>query len=333
MIFLRLLSLLVFMLTMPSTTPASETKGELCATNATNAICEAEVRPRVKKVVVSENTVCVLVEKNVFCDGVGFRFDMIKKYMPKEFENPTDIAVNGDAACVLDNNEMKCFGKLTYLDYPVHVKNGTNLQMNVNRACALSEGSIVCGGPTLPMVDGEIIDYSIFASNVSSHTDSFCTIGARGANCWNTADYQNPRPFAPGDGGTKFVKIINGLYADCAISDRSRVKCVARVEPDRLPFDIKGVEALTGVQDLGMDWSTHNLCAISSGKVFCWGPQGGSRIEGIDDAFQLSMRGGYACAATNSGVKCWGRNWNSPTFFRSVTSPAPVFDMIVPEVL
>ncbi|MFO0555685.1 MAG: hypothetical protein U0271_45330 [Polyangiaceae bacterium] len=82
---------------------------------------------------------------------------------------------------------------------------------------------------------------------------------------------------------------------------------------DKAPtFELpKGVENATAVR-----WGSVTSCALVGGKVgddvWCWGKPGTKteapkRIEGIADAVELHVAGGYACALTGArDLYCWG---------------------------
>lgn len=110
--------------------------------------------------------------------------------------------------------------------------------------------------------------------------------------------------------------IAVGLLHACAVED-GRVACWGRADhgqlgpsvssPQSRPVWIEGPREVAGVSA-----SLFGTCAWSTrGAVWCWGTFGRSlqpvtRVPGLDDAVQVSIDDGLACALRRGGrVSCW----------------------------
>ncbi|MDX9723805.1 MAG: RCC1 domain-containing protein [Myxococcota bacterium] len=98
----------------------------------------------------------------------------------------------------------------------------------------------------------------------------------------------------------------------CGLTAQGRVWCWTMSMMDRQqPFEVTGVRDLALEDIAAFAGGPFGLCArTQSGSVWCWrGNEEPAEVPELDDAVQLAVGFGFACAIVKDGrVRCWGSN-------------------------
>jgi len=101
---------------------------------------------------------------------------------------------------------------------------------------------------------------------------------------------------------TESTKIVLGDQFACALRVDGQVSCWGNSKKI-----IDATPALQNVSDISAFW--RHVCAVSSGKVVCWGENSKGQLDvptDLDKVVSVSVGLKSSCAATLSHVKCWG---------------------------
>ncbi len=206
---------------------------------------------------------------------------------------PTTLAAGSDFACVLDNDELKCWGNVP--SGALILSNPTSIAAGDDHVCVLDDNGVSCLGDTaqttVPILNRP--------SAISASGDRACAIDTIGVICWG----DNSDSIAL----TGATKLATGANHVCALAN-GQIHC-AGTETD-VTTNIPLVS-----NPIAIDASTGYTCVIDDEGTQCWGMTGLAAIDDIPDMTCPTeiMTGGngsqtHACVRHLQGIKCWGDN-------------------------
>ncbi len=191
------------------------------------------------------------------------------------------------------------------------------------------------------------------ARSVGGHFGVFCAVRATGAvSCWDTAAGAERLADVPGAAGA--VAVDYGMTHGCYVRDDGRALCwgdnrygqlassIADLSASTTPIEVAGLDE---VAEVGCgDGFT---CALSRGRVFCWGlyvgierPPGNQWVPyetpGIGTVIDIGVGAAHVCALGEAGdVWCWGGNQvgqvgtGTTSTFEPATNPFGIHDGVL----
>lgn len=219
------------------------------------------------------------------------------------------VSAGGSASCALDSeNRIACWGENLQgvLGQPVETTGSLAVELKSDEAFS----QVAVGGT--------------FACAVTTKSDVRCWGGPKPA--LGTFAHRWPVAKAPACDRAQQVDVGRGYT--CARCEAGAVVCMGQNRDGRVgPVPSERVSSPTQVEGLGpasdISAGTHT-CAISEGRVYCWGaPSSGAlgngvaaimgkqpwpvRAAGVERATQVTAGDGFSCAQNESGeVWCWG---------------------------
>ncbi len=254
---------------------------------------------------------------------------------------PTQLAIGAGHVCALMNlGTVYCWGAAGSLGdgsnenkgTPVQVTgitNATQITAGSGTTCAvLSGGSAMCWGGqgdgqlgTGPTSNAALTPVSIpgLTGAIEIKTDGFsvCALLQNGTvRCWGRNGDASTTSYIGTISGVTSVKHLGdgNPGANCAISSDGSVTCWSGADAQNLA----PVEGLSNVSQLSTQ------CALTSGKVLCWGSNGYGQVgDGTTTerssptpvqqlggtVTQIASGGSHVCALmSDQSLKCWGKD-------------------------
>lgn len=231
------------------------------------------------------------------------------------------------------------------------------------RSCAVNTGGQVecwgdntwwaagAVGPWNPVAVPTVVPGIAGAAQVTTDESRTCVRLAAGTvECWG-AGVQQTDVFATVqiDGIDDAIAIDAGFRSTCVVHADGTVSCWGYTDSlgyqnpaSLVPAAVAGIDDAVDVSVAGSTAGGYACVLRSSGGVSCWGgannwgqlgdgtttpsPVTPVEVLGIDDAVDISVGGGRACAALASGaVKCWGGLYSAgPSQIEATPTPAVI---------
>jgi alpha-tubulin suppressor-like RCC1 family protein len=206
--------------------------------------------------------------------------------------NTQDIVIGNRHACALDDNGVQCWGENSYnqLDVPT-LSNPVNITASIFSTCAQDDTGVVCWGRDVSgVLDAPQMTnvQALFGGSSSHH----CGIDDGGLVCW-------------GDNENEQAPIRESLMGYINISDVAlgrNYSCVLSGNDD-------------GEQAGSCFGNDTGLGAPGSVGVT-------DNVPAMNHPRQLASAYDNACAIDDSGIVCWGANYNDQT------NPPPMNDIV-----
>ncbi len=225
----------------------------------------------------------------------------------------SSLTLGSHKTCVVVDSALNCFGD-TNSDYstPKDLGNVTMASSGGFHVCAATSDKLTCWGDD---IRGAVSSAPKNLTNISQVASGFthsCAISNNEVFCWG------------GEGLIKNVnpskKMINpkaicaGGTFSCAINNSGKVSCWG----EKIPFAfakestfsnevLKVPNEINGAVEISC--GLNHACAISNGKVKCWGDQSGPNIN-IKNPHMLTAGFSHTCVLGNQGLSCWGTMLN-----------------------
>jgi len=226
---------------------------------------------------------CVLDQSKAKCwtqsygyksDGSAFQSHTLEQ--EKEFDNPSEIAISVDTACVIDEQVVDCWtigGWSTPTDGRFLFKNPRNLLVSNRSACVISDEGLKCWGY------GDLYK----PESVSDRLVSPYLIKVEGLN----------------------GSLPNGIGPLCGL-DQVGIFCWAYLEGQYV-YDIENVPSFLNPHSLSM--ARGRACSLDDKGLTCWGASG-DPVEALSNSFvnpKAIFAGRYiTCGIDDYGLLCDG---------------------------
>jgi len=287
----------------------------------------------------SEGIKCWGGGRNCYRDSSGLEhcYQHIQQGIPKT-NLPTQIAVGGGHACVLDSEGMKCWGDNQHGQRNVPpLVNPTFIAAHGSRSCAIDEGTLKCWGYWHPTM-GEIPQL-VLARSVSFYGQSTCAIDSMGIKCWGSPlvatkipNLQNPTQISVGNnfacaidsgkvhcwGDERYVSIQPNvdLSAATELAMGFNHLCMTTVDKEVQCWNDKYLEQRTLKKASSIAIGSDFSCGVEDGLLNCWGwynsPLKSFPKGAAVDVVTLGLR--HACTIEKNGnLQCWGDNKSGQT--------------------
>lgn len=270
-----------------------------------------------------DNSTCLISTTNELkCWGYYIGGDKA----PSSLNNPTEVKVSRDSACVKDDNGLQCWGSDSVAAVPAL----TNLQafdVSVGVACAISGSEILCwGSPTrlthyqpIPTIENPVdIRLGVNGACVEDNTGN--------DTCWGSeirGQINTPALSGVTDLALFRPSGIRGLGENCVIEDNG-VACWGAE-----PTSISAINGLSNPTELA--GITQRACLVDNAELRCWKLEDGVYTEETDIPNEFKNVTGIAmskgspsftqvCGFVDGAAKCWhgGSEFVEPTKISNV---------------
>ncbi|MEI4548323.1 PKD domain-containing protein [Pseudoalteromonas spongiae] len=240
------------------------------------------------------NRACVVEASTVICWG---RYDNQERDIeaakdPIILSNPSQLAVGSVDTCVIDSNELKCWGDNLANNIPELV-NPFFINIEGSTACAIDNSGHRCWGELSEVHNG--ISLKNPKEIVINDYSQNCALDDTGVVCWNNS----------GQLFTELPKVKNPHSLDISNSracllDNNKLVCWGGIE---------GIQETEGFENPSQVIVT-NLppCVLDDNGVNCLDDDPSSPVQPPELNNPRSLFGDdqYYCSADTEGLQCWG---------------------------
>ncbi|MBS1969665.1 MAG: hypothetical protein JSU04_05135 [Bdellovibrionales bacterium] len=275
------------------------------------ASCETSWKiSNIKKISTGDNFVCAMGD-SIECRGKKNKYGISEIPYLKQ---PKDLSSDGNGACAIDEEGLKCWGSMKYTSEVPQLKNPSEVSFKTPDAlCVANNEEVECraqkgGKIVLPFGIKHVSQLSL-GGDYGSYFGSprfGCGIVSGQLECWGDNYYgqtdapQTSNPMA----------IAVGEKHSCVLDD-SKVKCWGDWGTNGQTIVPKGLNSVT--QLVAYPFET---CALkSNGEISCWGM--GSYLmppKNLFAAKQVVIGRFFKCALGSDEVRCWGSGDSCPQF-------------------
>ncbi len=290
---------------------------------------DVEVSAYFKQLSAGASHYCAIVGQNSDDEVHCWGSESYELNQPMQIDAPLAVYSGGFNSCVVSATEVDCWGKNDFgiNDVPSLI-NIQDIVIGYRHACALDDNGVQCWGEN----SYEQLDVPTLSNpvNITASRYSTCAQDDSGVVCWgrdlsgvlDAPDLTNGQVLFGGSG-----------FHHCGIDDYG-LACWGDNRSEQAPIreSLLGYINITDVA-LGGNYS----CVLSGNDAgeqaaFCFGNDKGAgeastlgitdKVPAMNNPRQLASTYNSACVLDDSGVVCWGDNYNDQT------NPAQMNDIV-----
>lgn len=290
-------------------------------------------------VAVGEAHICVIDGTNVECIGEKFTWrDLGQDTPPKRrFENPRQIVAGRFHTCLLNRNEIICWGddrsgKLSPFQTSEFIQ---KISSGHNHSCLMTDKDVFCWGEAYS--DRLAVPDLVSPKDLVAGPDTSCVRDNEGIKCWGRSSSEFAISIAPKSSPPKSIHLGEGFSCLKNTSNQGLCWGDTRFQLTMIPNidEVQAgrnfvctrqdhyiechsnlsnstiIERNAPMNSTGQLFAGENFaCSLYQGKAQCWGENQNRQLHippEIKSIKTMALGGVHACAITDQGkVQCWG---------------------------